>query len=187
MFVNVTFRGGDEPAKLVVPSDAVIMTGERSVVIVSDASGSFSVANVKVGREANGKTIILSGLTAGQSVVASGQFLIDSEASLTATVDRLTAVQSHAVSESPSNDAQRLLHLGQGTVTAISPTTLTISHDSIPSLNWGPMTMTFARSPKPLPPELKAGDVVTFSFGESADGYQLDAVAVLTLAAGKSP
>ena len=187
MFVNVTFRGGDEPAKLVVPSDAVIMTGERSVVIVSDASGSFSVANVKVGREANGKTIILSGLTAGQSVVASGQFLIDSEASLTATVDRLTAVQSHAVSESPSNDAQRLLHLGQGTVTAISPTALTISHDSIPSLNWGPMTMTFARSLKPLPAELKAGDVVTFSFGESADGYQLDAVEVLTPAAGKSP
>ena len=184
MFVNVSFRGGVETPQLVVPSEAVIMTGERTVVIVAGASGAFIVTKVTVGREANGRTAILSGLTAGQSVVASGQFLIDSEASLTSTVDRLTAVQSHAVGEAQSKDAERSLHLGQGTITAIGHKTLTISHESIPSLNWGAMTMEFVRPIKPLPPHLKIGDVVTFSFAESAGGYQLDAVAVLTPTAG---
>ena len=200
MFVNIAFRGGAQAPQLVVPSEAVIMTGERTVVIVAEASGSFSVANVTVGREAGGKTAILSGLTAGQSVVASGQFLIDSEASLTSTIDRLTAVQSHAIPSHEDNGSQssqpaRTMHLGQGTITAIGPKTLTIAHGPIPSLNWNAMTMAFTRPTHALPLELKVGDTVTFSFSESdAGGYRLDAVAVIepastdsAAASGKSP
>jgi len=47
------------------------------------------VTNVTTGREQEGHTMILSGLKEGESIVLSGQFLIDSEASLTATVNRL--------------------------------------------------------------------------------------------------
>jgi len=89
MFVNLEFASPAIASVLVVPSEAVITTGERSVVIVEGANGSFDVANVTLGMEQEGRTAILSGLTEGQSIVVSGQFLIDSEASLKSTVSRL--------------------------------------------------------------------------------------------------
>ena len=82
MFVSLDFEGKAEQEQLVVPSEAMIMTGERNVVIVAREGGGFDVAEVTLGAEAEGKTAILSGLEAGQSIVLSGQFLIDSEASL---------------------------------------------------------------------------------------------------------
>lgn len=89
MFVSLDFEGKAEEEQLVVPSEAVIMTGERNVVIVAHEGGGFDVAEVTVGMDVDGKTAILSGLQEGQSIVLSGQFLIDSEASLKATVSRL--------------------------------------------------------------------------------------------------
>ena len=79
-------RASTEQAQLVVPSEAVIMTGERNVVIVAREGGGFDVAEVTVGAEAEGKTAVLSGLEEGQAIVLSGQFLIDSEASLKSAV-----------------------------------------------------------------------------------------------------
>lgn len=90
MFVSLDLEATADREHLVVPSEAVIVTGERSVVIVAREAGGFDVVNVTVGMETNGKTAILSGLTQGQSIVLSGQFLIDSEASLRSTVSRLS-------------------------------------------------------------------------------------------------
>jgi membrane fusion protein, copper/silver efflux system len=90
MFVSLEFTAPAAQPQLTVPSEAVIMTGERNVVIVARESGGFDVVDVKIGAEADGKTAILSGLTEGQSIVRSGQFLIDSEASLRSAVDRLS-------------------------------------------------------------------------------------------------
>ena len=91
MYVSLDFESAEGPAQPVVPSEAIIATGQRKVVIVAHPNGSFGVAKVTTGTESGGKTAILSGLDVGQSVVLSGQFLIDSEASLTQTVERLTA------------------------------------------------------------------------------------------------
>ena len=91
MFVSLAFSAADAQPQLFVPSEAVIMTGERNAVIVARKGGGFDVADVMVGVEAEGKTAILSGLEEGQSIVVSGQFLIDSEASLKSTVERLRA------------------------------------------------------------------------------------------------
>lgn len=93
MFVSLSFTGTATQPQLVVPSEAVITTGERSVVIVARGDSAFDVAEVKVGMERNGTSTVLSGLTEGQSIVLSGQFLIDSEASLRSTVGRLTGTQ----------------------------------------------------------------------------------------------
>ena len=90
MFVSLDFEGPGAQEQLVVPSEAVIMTGERSVVIVAREGGGFDVAEVTAGAEVAGRTAILSGLEAGQSVVVSGQFLIDSEASLKSAASRLS-------------------------------------------------------------------------------------------------
>ena len=89
MYLTLDFATSHGEPQLVVPSEALITTGTRSVVIVSRGTSGFDVANVTVGEEEDGRTPILSGLQEGESVVISGQFLIDSEASLTATVNRL--------------------------------------------------------------------------------------------------
>ena len=89
MFLALEFAGKPGEPQLVVPSEAVIVTGKRSVVIVAQDGGGFDVAEVTTGAEADGKTAILSGLVEGQTIVLSGQFLIDSEANLKSAINRL--------------------------------------------------------------------------------------------------
>lgn len=87
MFATVHL-GGTSSAALFVPSEAVIRTGKRTLVMLADGKGRFRPAEVRTGREAGGQTEILAGLNAGEKVVASGQFLLDSEASLTGVAAR---------------------------------------------------------------------------------------------------
>ena len=90
MFVNVNFAPAARKDVLLVPSEAVIQTGKRSVVIVAQGDGKFVAIDVEVGVDSNGQTEINKGLQAGQNVVVSGQFLIDSEASLKASIARMS-------------------------------------------------------------------------------------------------
>jgi membrane fusion protein, copper/silver efflux system len=89
MFATLVFAQGTGAEALLVPSEAVIRTGERSVVIVAEGEGRFRQQDVKLGFESGGKTEIRKGLAEGDKVVVSGQFLIDSEASLRATGTRM--------------------------------------------------------------------------------------------------
>ncbi|HKP33980.1 MAG TPA: efflux RND transporter periplasmic adaptor subunit [Sphingomicrobium sp.] len=89
MFASVTLRGTGGMAT-VVPSEAVIDTGRRQVVVVK-RNGSFIPQEVKTGRDFDKWTEIVAGLQPGQEVVASGQFLIDSEASLQGFLSRLSS------------------------------------------------------------------------------------------------
>ncbi len=82
MFAQVGL-GGDARAALLVPSEAVIRTGTRTIVMLASKDGRYHPAEVRTGREGGGQTEILEGLREGEQVVASGQFLLDSEASLT--------------------------------------------------------------------------------------------------------
>ncbi len=91
MFADVSLFGGPQRDVLLVPSEAVIHTGTRTVVMVAESEGRYRPAHVELGPERNGETVILSGLEAGQQVVVSGQFLIDSEASLRGAYQRLGA------------------------------------------------------------------------------------------------
>jgi Cu(I)/Ag(I) efflux system membrane fusion protein len=87
MFATVHL-GDTSRSALLVPSEAVIRTGKRTLVMLADGKGKFRPAEVRIGREAGGQTEILAGLSAGEKVVASGQFLLDSEASLTGIAAR---------------------------------------------------------------------------------------------------
>ena len=91
MFVSVALAGPATDA-LLVPTEAVIETGRRTVVMLAEADGTFQPVDVELGVEANGQSEITRGLAAGQRVVVSGQFLIDSEASLRATSARMEGV-----------------------------------------------------------------------------------------------
>ena len=74
---------------LLVPSEAVIQTGKRSVVVVAQGDGKFAPVDVEVGLDSNAQIEIRQGLQAGQKVVVSGQFLVDSEANLNASTTRM--------------------------------------------------------------------------------------------------
>ena len=87
MFANVAL-GGTARTALLVPSEAVIRTGTRTLVMLATGNGRYQPAEVRAGREGGGQTEILEGLAAGEKVVASGQFLLDSEASLTGIAAR---------------------------------------------------------------------------------------------------
>lgn len=89
MYADVTLVGNARPGTLWVPTEAVIRTGERSVVILAEGAGRFHPAAVSVGDDHGSQTEILSGLEEGESVVISGQFLIDSEANLRGAMARM--------------------------------------------------------------------------------------------------
>ncbi|MBK8072351.1 MAG: copper-binding protein [Ramlibacter sp.] len=90
-----------------------------------------------------------TGLTEGQTVVSSGQFMLDSEASLKSGLGRLAGVAGPATASAPMvGSAPLVAHSGTGKVTAIGKDDITISHRPIASLKWGAMTMPFKNPPR---------------------------------------
>ncbi|MDQ3160692.1 MAG: efflux RND transporter periplasmic adaptor subunit, partial [Pseudomonadota bacterium] len=90
MFAEVAFAGAQGERRPLVPDDALIATGTDARVIVATGDGRFRPVRVAAGRSAGGRTAILRGLKGGERVVVSGQFLIDSESSLSGALERLS-------------------------------------------------------------------------------------------------
>lgn len=82
-----------------VPTEALITTGTDSRVIVQEENSGFRPVRVRVGHSNGGRSEILEGLKGGERVVVSGQFLIDSEASLSGAFERMGAGNESAVPE----------------------------------------------------------------------------------------
>ena len=77
---------------LIVPSQSVLRSGNnRNVVIVDAGDGLFVPREVELGIESDGRLQVVEGLVAGERVVTSSQFLLDSESNLQAAVDRLSS------------------------------------------------------------------------------------------------
>ncbi|MDQ6646723.1 MAG: efflux RND transporter periplasmic adaptor subunit [Pseudomonadota bacterium] len=89
MFAEVTFAGASGERHPLVPDEALISTGADTRVIVADGDGSFTPVAVTTGLSSDGMVEILRGLKGDERVVVSGQFLIDSEASLSGALQRL--------------------------------------------------------------------------------------------------
>jgi len=88
---------GPSTSRLVVPSEAVIRTGKRAVVLVRKDNGSFESRDVTLGQEVGDDIEVTQGLTEGEQVVASGQFLIDSEARLRSVAGSMNTPPAQAV------------------------------------------------------------------------------------------
>lgn len=89
MLADVQIFAGPKEGVLSVPTQALIRDGRVDRVIVAEGEGKFRAANVVAGMESGEWTEISEGLTEGEQVVVSGQFLIDSEASIRASVLRM--------------------------------------------------------------------------------------------------
>jgi Cu(I)/Ag(I) efflux system membrane fusion protein len=177
MAALATLSGPAQPA-LVVPSEAVIRTGQRALVYVAGSEpGRYTPVPVELGRELGGKLEVLKGLSEGQQVVASGQFLIDSEASLSGALARAVAPASAP--------AAAAVFETRGVVEGIDPGELTLQHEPVPALKWPAMSMPFALKTPQLAQGLKVGDSVRFSFSQDANGVVVESISKLPNAAAQ--
>ncbi len=92
MFAEVNILADTQSKAIVVPSEAVIRSGKSPQVFVVTAPGKFAPRQVTIGIESEGKTSILEGLKAGDEVVTSSQFLVDSESSLSEATAKMMQV-----------------------------------------------------------------------------------------------
>ncbi|MEH6503796.1 MAG: efflux RND transporter periplasmic adaptor subunit [Cycloclasticus sp.] len=82
MFADLTINAGKRANAVVIPSEAVIRSGSRNQVFVVRGPGKFEPRLVRLGLDSNGRVEVLEGVKAGEEVVTSAQFLIDSESKL---------------------------------------------------------------------------------------------------------
>lgn len=91
LFAEVEIEtGGNDGDLVTVPRSAIIDSGERQVVIVEREEGLYEPRDVKLGRTSGGYTELLSGIEAGERIVVAGNFLIDSESNLRASLNGFT-------------------------------------------------------------------------------------------------
>ncbi len=90
MFANLTIYAGKKEDVLIIPTEAVIRSGQNNRVMVAIGEGRFGAKTIQLGIESGDYVEIISGLQQGDKVVVSGQFLFDSEASLKSSIMRMS-------------------------------------------------------------------------------------------------
>ena len=159
MYATVQIDTQAQELAVLAPREAVMDSGDSQVAIVAGPDGHFEPRQVKTGLSSDdGMIQIVSGLAAGESVVTSGQFLIDSEASLKATTTRMGE---------PAGDKE---YSADAKLEKFGKDTWTITHAPVPELKWGAMTMEFMPMKGGLPEGFKAGQDVKLSFTLDKDG-----------------
>ena len=101
MYADVKIFGGPKHDVIVIPVEALIRTGREQRVVLSIGDGRFESRSVSAGIESGDWVEILEGIVPGDTVVTSGQFLIDSEASLKASMTRMIPADSSAQESQP--------------------------------------------------------------------------------------
>lgn len=157
MYAQVDFAVGSARSVVAVPSAAVIDSGTRKVVVVELGEGRFEPREVRTGMRGDQTIEILDGVQEGERVVAAGNFLIDSESNLKASLGGM---------EQP----KPVGHQALGTLDAIDGGTVTISHEPVASLKWPKMTMEFVPANAALFADLKPGSAISFEFVERQPG-----------------
>ncbi len=177
---QIALEGNEQPA-LLVPSEAVIRTGKRALAYVVDGPGKFHPVEVQVGAEVGDQLVVNGGLAAGQQVVASAQFLIDSEASLRGVLPAGAAASApasahngHGTSSPPA--AATNAFVVRGVIEEMSPTELTLAHEAVPALQWPAMTMGFKLSSPQLATGLSVRQQVRFTFSKQGEDYVITAI-----------
>ncbi len=173
MFAAVLIFGGAKNDVVSIPREALISTGDEQRVIVQEKPGEFSAKNVVSGIESGDFVEIKSGISVDDLVVISGQFLIDSEASLKASINRMSGSES---SESMKDMDKKIT--GTGVVKKLMPADkkINVAHDPIKSLGWPDMQMDFSVADGVSLDNLKPEDKIEFTLIEGSDGYVVNSI-----------
>jgi Cu(I)/Ag(I) efflux system membrane fusion protein/cobalt-zinc-cadmium efflux system membrane fusion protein len=95
MYANIYLNSTLDENSLVIPQEAVIDSGVRKVAFVSKGKGRFEPREIQLGMEVNGGDYqVLAGLSEGEQVVTSAQFMLDSESRLREAIQKMLEVRS---------------------------------------------------------------------------------------------
>lgn len=169
MFGTVRLTPNETRVALTVPTEAIIRTGRAERVILKTGEGTFTPRLITTGLrddfDEGGRTEVVQGLAPGEEVVASAQFLIDSESALSAGLMRMAPTDVE-----PARGVGELLAFNAQTRMA------TIRHDVLDSLGWPAMTSDFPIRADVMVDSLMTGQQVAFRAARGADGllYLMD-------------
>ncbi len=165
MYANARVYAGPKDDVLMIPREALIRTGDMERVIIALGEGKFTAREVRAGMESGDWVEILAGLDEGETVVTSGQFLIDSEASIKGSIQRLQGGDAQAAQDGPVT--------GQGRVEAVDAASgkLNLTHEPIEALGWPAMTMDFLVAEGVDITGLEAGEEIHFTLEQQDSGW----------------
>lgn len=196
MFAQIEIPVMGKGKVLTVPNSAVIDSGTRRIVLVQLAEGRFEPRAVKLGSRSENYVEVMEGVSDGEQVVVSANFLIDAESNLKAAItgfapagqgsapDSATKVAQPPtpnaspgaavgkIEQAPAAKAAGVGHRAEGAVTVIDDKakTVSIAHGPIESLKWPAMTMSFKVANDGMLAGLKPGAAIAFEFVERAPG-----------------
>ncbi len=180
MYANVRIYAKPEKNVIAIPLEALIRTGHDERVIIALGDGKFKARHVKSGIESGNEVEILSGVNVGDKVVTSAQFLIDSEASVRASITRMTPVEKKLNNKNtPATSSSKAQVIkAKGVIKAIDSQAgkLTIHHEAIPELSWPSMTMDFNVMKNIKLDTFHSGEKVSFKLMKMGDDYMISAL-----------
>ncbi|MBB3167421.1 efflux RND transporter periplasmic adaptor subunit [Simiduia aestuariiviva] len=163
MFAELVIEGDAGKAALTVPREAVIRTGDQNRVVLDLGEGRFKSIAVQLGRVDTQFIEIKDGLAAGDRVVTSAQFLLDSESSKSSDFLRMSPVAGVAS-----------VWVGGEIVAVDSQSrTVTASHDPVKEWDWPAMTMDFSVADSVDIKPLQAGTRLHMEISKSGDGFEI--------------
>lgn len=163
MFARIKVFGSATDPVVHVPREALIRGGTVDRVVLALGDGRFRAQPVDVGIESGDRVEIRSGVAGGESIVTSGQFLIDSESNIESALMRM---DEDAAVELPNR-----VHIGaivRGT--DVSSLKITLQHEPVPEWSWPAMTMSFDVADSSVIENLGEGQPVDVVIEKLADG-----------------
>ena len=175
MFAKVAIQAGKGEPQLVVPSEAVIRTGSQDRLVLALGDGNFKSVAVTLGPQFGDKVAIKAGVEAGDSIVSSAQFLLDSESAIDSDFQRMTAVRPAQV-------------WTQGTVQSMDLTsrTLMVAHQPIPEWQWPAMEMEFIVADGVDISRLAQGQTLHLQVMQEGDEYRITNIHIEDTPANKA-
>lgn len=172
MFAQVDIRLDDQQERTLIPREALIRTGSQNRVVLALGDGRFKSVAVKTGRMSNQQVEIIAGLSPGQEIVSSAQFLLDSESSKTSDFLRMDQEESDAIESAEV--------VGVINSIASDRRIANISREAIPKWNRPAATMDFLLAENIELDRLHAGQRIHFRFVIDDGEFVVDMIHVMS-------
>ena len=195
MYAKVSIFGTPKKMVLAIPREAVIRSGKGERIILALGEGRYKARKIRTGMESDGLVEVLSGLEDGEKVVTSAQFLIDSQASLSGSLDRMEEAETgeqekkqQGLEDISKEKIQTSSIFSTGVLREIiaDERKVKLSHEPIPALSWPAMTMDFELAKEVAVPTLSTGTKLQFEM-RSVDEYTYEITKIKAVHGEASP
>ncbi|MFT4809972.1 MAG: Cu(I)/Ag(I) efflux system membrane fusion protein [Paraglaciecola sp.] len=169
MFAQIIIHNDSEKQTLLVPKEAVIRTGTQNRVVLVVGEGRYKSVEVNLGQVTSEFAQILDGVTVGEQVVTSAQFLLDSESSIHSDFMRMSFTPANNVQDDTADDIQDNTVDSadvEGVINQLNLQTRVANISRGPIEKWGrgPATLDFVFADNVSLNKLQKGDKIAFTF-----------------------